>query len=452
MMRGDSDWGTITENAVRSTAWLEGAGLFNSFEYKGIVIKNRRFNSGRAGLISLLEEHPEGIVIYRSGIHAMVLTDYTDGIFYLADTGGFGPAYTRFPETQMAQNANSGLTIDNVDQIWYVESPDVSIVSNDLTVSAGYSTSNTEFSWNQVENADYYNLRIWKDKLWEGDDFKTEWDCKDTKCDLKLPSGTYFAYVDVVYPDDSYKMTNVVEFKVEDGTLLYFEQGNSSAETVFSWNSVDGASSYDLKIWKDHKVWDGEAYHIEWGITGTEFSTVLPAGKYEAYLDTTKNEEYVKMSNIISFEIKNGSKLSVETGTENQATSFEWNSIPNAKSFNLKIWKDKLWDGDSYFEKSNLTELSYDVLLPKGYYEAYVDSIFDDDTYNMSNVIKFTIEKNSLKGDCNNDGTISAADIVALKKWLLNIEGAEINIDTADFNQNGSVDILDFIMLKAHFL
>ena len=37
----------------------------------------------------LLAEHPEGIVLYdRSRPHAVLLTDYTDGVFYCSDPAG----------------------------------------------------------------------------------------------------------------------------------------------------------------------------------------------------------------------------------------------------------------------------------------------------------------------------------------------------------------------------
>ena len=40
-------------------------------------------------LIQLLAEHPEGIVLYdRSRPHAVLLTDYTDGVFYCSDPAG----------------------------------------------------------------------------------------------------------------------------------------------------------------------------------------------------------------------------------------------------------------------------------------------------------------------------------------------------------------------------
>ena len=40
-------------------------------------------------LIQLLAEHPEGIVLYdRRQPHAVLLTDYTDGVFYCSDPAG----------------------------------------------------------------------------------------------------------------------------------------------------------------------------------------------------------------------------------------------------------------------------------------------------------------------------------------------------------------------------
>lgn len=50
-------------------------------------------------LISLLEQHPEGIVLYdRTQPHAVLLTDYTNGIFYCSDPAG-NIGYGRIPIT-----------------------------------------------------------------------------------------------------------------------------------------------------------------------------------------------------------------------------------------------------------------------------------------------------------------------------------------------------------------
>ena len=88
---GLTDWTNVTENSVRSTAWANG--LAHSFTYKemqvGYATLPSSLQSKTAVLISLLEQHPEGIVLYdRTQPHAVLLTDYTNGIFYCSDPAG----------------------------------------------------------------------------------------------------------------------------------------------------------------------------------------------------------------------------------------------------------------------------------------------------------------------------------------------------------------------------
>ena len=88
---GLHDWVDVTENSVRSTAW--SGGLSHSFTYKAMQVGYGTLPAGNAAktetLIQLLAEHPEGIVLYdRRQPHAVLLTDYTDGVFYCSDPAG----------------------------------------------------------------------------------------------------------------------------------------------------------------------------------------------------------------------------------------------------------------------------------------------------------------------------------------------------------------------------
>ena len=88
---GLTDWTAVTENSVRSTAWANG--LSHSFTYKEMQVGYATLPSSKVEkiqtLITLLSQHPEGIVLYdRSQPHAVLLTDYTDGIFYCSDPAG----------------------------------------------------------------------------------------------------------------------------------------------------------------------------------------------------------------------------------------------------------------------------------------------------------------------------------------------------------------------------
>ena len=88
---GLTDWTDVTENSVRGSAW--SGGLAHSFNYNAMQVGYATLPSGTEAkkqvLIQLLAEHPEGIVLYdRSRPHAVLLTDYTDGVFYCSDPAG----------------------------------------------------------------------------------------------------------------------------------------------------------------------------------------------------------------------------------------------------------------------------------------------------------------------------------------------------------------------------
>ena len=88
---GLTDWVDVTENSVKSSAW--SGGLSHSFNYKAMQVGYATLPSSNAEktqiLIDLLAQHPEGIVLYdRRQPHAVLLTDYTDGVFYCSDPAG----------------------------------------------------------------------------------------------------------------------------------------------------------------------------------------------------------------------------------------------------------------------------------------------------------------------------------------------------------------------------
>ena len=92
---------------------------------------------------------------------------------------------------------------------------------------------------------------------------------------------------------------------------LTVSTGNSSIETTFSWNTVEGATEYDVKIWKG-KVWEGDPYLVEWGASNP-YSVVLPEGTYQAYVDTRFGSD-MQMSNIVTFNV---TKAKIQIGDLN---------------------------------------------------------------------------------------------------------------------------------------
>ena len=102
----------------------------------------------------------------------------------------------------------------------------------------------------------------------------------------------------------------------------------SSNGKTFNWTNTYGESSYRLKIWKD-KLFDGDAYYTDWNISPNTLSKYvnLPAGYYEAYIDTVNHFE-CKMSNVVKFTVQSNvnstsvslSKRSVTLGAGESAT------------------------------------------------------------------------------------------------------------------------------------
>lgn len=123
---GLTDWSAVTENSVRSTAWSNG--LAHSFTYKEMQVGYATLPSRKQEkiqtLITLLSQHPEGIVLYdRNQPHAVLLTDYTNGVFYCSDPAG-NISSGRIPLT------SSSVSVNGSSCYWYVTSDHNTLASS----------------------------------------------------------------------------------------------------------------------------------------------------------------------------------------------------------------------------------------------------------------------------------------------------------------------------------
>lgn len=116
ILRGDSDWSKITESSCKPTLW--SSGMKWNYTYKNFSVKMKKFTSGKvnATLKDLLKQHPEGIVVYDYNyLHAILVTDYTNGKFYGAD-----PA--RNVAAGRIETSKSLINVSKAEAYWYVDS------------------------------------------------------------------------------------------------------------------------------------------------------------------------------------------------------------------------------------------------------------------------------------------------------------------------------------------
>ena len=140
-LSGSTVWSDVTEAAAKPTLWTTG-GLYldakyswsgNSVSIKAYATTKRADGSryiSESDLKSLLDKHPEGIVLYWfDKPHAVFVTDYVDNTFYCADPAG------SYSGKRMRLDANSVAAeygwsqselLANADQYWCVTSYSIS--------------------------------------------------------------------------------------------------------------------------------------------------------------------------------------------------------------------------------------------------------------------------------------------------------------------------------------
>lgn len=125
LLRGDSDWSSITESSARASLWC-WAGMYCDYTYKGFTVTQKRFSYDvKSQLIALLKEHPEGIVAYDYDYpHAVLVTDYTNGEFYIAE-----PANNVSPGRIKASQAL--FNIQQSEAYWYITNASLKVTDGE---------------------------------------------------------------------------------------------------------------------------------------------------------------------------------------------------------------------------------------------------------------------------------------------------------------------------------
>ena len=383
LLNGNSNWSSVTENNMKNAAW--SGGLKNSFSYAGISVSAQggtsnlsavwnKSSSQKAELFrSLLEQHPEGIVMYckkshniNAYVHAILLTDYTDGSFYCSDPASNAPR-GRIPLSSATVN------MDNAFKYWYVSSPKLALsesnsqssVFNSTPVDLGtdfYAYIINTFAWKHLTN-DGCNVSMRSEtgasnQIWK---FERQGDC----------SYKIINYQDnLVLDDQNFGQTNGTNVAV---------CGNNDSDAQ-RWFVYGSSGEYYLRAKCGNLVLDINCASTEDGANVQMW---------------TKNDSVAQKFQIWKLNQPGKTNVYCSVGSGYKDTTFSWDKASNASTYDLKIWKDQLWQGDAYKILWDLTGNSAQVSLPPGYYEAYVDSR-NGALINMSNnVLKFTVPEGS---------------------------------------------------------
>ena len=313
MASGNANWASITENSMRSTAWLEGSGLYYNFTYAGISVKHGTL-AGRDHVISLLNQHPEGIVIYNtSKPHAILLTDYTEGIFFCADPANNTIA-GRIPI------ASASITLDSASQYWYVDSPKITLgpanntVTFDSEVVNGISYNSAKIStWasstGTITEMGFYagtNLsslgKYVTAKNVDWTRFHMEYEVANY---AKLPAGSTIYYQFFVVNGGKEYKTSLNSFRTDDSPVSFDSEAitdispdsakistwASSTGTITEMGFYVGTNSSSLGKYVTAKNVDWTRFHMEYEVANY---AKLPAGStiYYQFFVVNGGKEY----------------------------------------------------------------------------------------------------------------------------------------------------------------
>lgn len=129
-LHGNEDWEKVIQEALRSAAWISGVGLKWSFTFTtescSVQMAHRAVNGiSVEELKAVLDQHPEGIVLYSKDVpHAVFLMGYEGDRFYCAETvAGYSGKKILLEESWMGKKYGSQeALLKKVSAYWFVAS------------------------------------------------------------------------------------------------------------------------------------------------------------------------------------------------------------------------------------------------------------------------------------------------------------------------------------------
>ena len=472
MLQGNGNWSGITEASLKSSAWVSGAGMKWSFSYAGISVGSAKLPTGSANkniLINLLAQHPEGIVLHYSGApHAVLLTDYTDGVFYCSDPLP-SRAKARIPLSKAYK-----VTATNATRYWYVTSPACYLTQETRVLEPqgyGISINRTLFSTEQNievkidpydDNIENYTFVILKN----GSVYQTIDNGVSSKLIynisiagkyqiygvLRNAGGTFYGSTD----------NGGLEFEVSDQILKGFNYSSSgdndgfdASKGIWLWlYAHDGieVTDYRFEIYKLNENTSTYEYYssVDNG-TSNEYHFQKSAGKYklkmilsnevssvtdECYLNAV-SEDVLDVA--ISYDKDDWNDFILEKTDKIQLRA---DITPNTAVNKNVTWKSSNPDVVQIDENGNMTKTGYGFSVISVYTE---DGNFEATLPVKINGFGF------LYGDISGNGRIDGEDLTYLRGYIYSNQIlTDEQKKKIDLDGNGIVDEEDLEFLRQY--
>lgn len=189
--------------------------------------------------------------------------------------------------------------------------------------------------------------------------------------------------------DGSYTITNKdgVSDTEQRGVLDAENSGTTPGTNVKVWGNQ--GSNNDNQRWYLYEYSDGYIIKAKYCNLVMEVAGGGTANGTNIQLNTENG------GNAQKFEIykltPRPTQVSVSAGSDCSATKLFWEQAHEATQYTVKIWNGAYTEGEPYKVLWNVTDLSCEVDLPAGYYEAYVDSANKWHYTRSSNIVQFTV-------------------------------------------------------------
>ena len=299
------------------------------------------------------------------------------------------------------------------------------------------------------ENASEYQLGIYKD----GERYATTPRFIENTYYYQVNEpGEYYAYVSCYnamgYDDSSTVSFSVSANEIGESNILIDKIKYAKGEEIVFKVSSDLAQEYQVGIFKDD-----ERYYTSERFTQNEFSYQLTeAGNYYAYVSAYNSSGY-KDSRPVSFivyeEAPKESAISIGQNTYSINEEVDFYVMSDmAEEYQIGIYRNgERVDTTPRFQENDY----YYTPTQPGEYSAYVSS-YNAFGYKDSEKVSFLVFSN-IKGDCNNDGEFSLADVVMLQKWVICTPNATLtDWQAADLCDDDRIDVFDLCIMKRELL